>query len=125
MSIIPIFVNIEGRYFRLTCKLGKCKPCEQEYPSCENTADGLWPWPEYSHRPNYYMQCKNGRRIKKRRVPHRPSMGSCVFSLQRTMCPSICSSKRLQSTWRTSIMFRKSRRQLSVSRRLLCWLLQM
>lgn len=63
----------------MTCKLGKCKPCEQEYPSCENTADGFWPWPEYSHRPTYYMQCKNGRRIKRGDCPNDPIWGFPSF----------------------------------------------
>lgn len=54
---ITYIYNLQiGRYFRLTCKLS-CKPCELDYPTCEHKANGLWPWPQYPHDPDY-MQCK-------------------------------------------------------------------
>lgn len=69
---ITCIYNLQiGQYFRLTCKLGRCKPCELEYPSCEHKANGLWPWPPYPHDPDY-MQCKNGRRIKRGKCPTDP-----------------------------------------------------
>lgn len=38
---ITCIYNLQiGRYFRLTCKLGRCKPCELEYPSCEQMVYG-------------------------------------------------------------------------------------
>nr|XP_034307095.1 uncharacterized protein LOC117682794 [Crassostrea gigas] len=67
----------ECRYFRLTCKLS-CKPCELDYPSCEHKANGLWPWPQYPHDPDY-MQCKNGRRIKRGKCPTDPVWGVASF----------------------------------------------
>lgn len=56
-----------------------------EYPPCEHKADSLWSWPQYPPDPGY-MQCKNGRRIKRGDCPidrvwgakSYPYKGQCV-----------------------------------------------
>lgn len=59
----------ECRYFRLTCKLTRCKPCEQEYISCEDREDGLHSSPDQPLHYPKYITCDNGRRIDEGRCP--------------------------------------------------------
>lgn len=53
----------ECRYFRLTCKLQPCKPCEQEYLSCEDREDGLQSSPDQPLHYPKYITCDKGRKI--------------------------------------------------------------
>lgn len=52
-----------GRYFRLQCKHPRCRPCEVDYPNCEDKADGLWPHPQRIF-STYYISCKDNRTIE-------------------------------------------------------------
>lgn len=75
-----------GRYFRLTCKHQTCKPCEQEYFSCEDREDGLQSSPyQQLHFPKY-ITCDKGRTIDNGTCPYDdvwrvqsfPYNGTCV-----------------------------------------------
>lgn len=76
----------ECRYFRLTCKLQPCKPCEQKYISCEDREDGLQSSPDQKLHFPKYITCDKGRKIDNGTCPHDavwgvqsfPYNGTCV-----------------------------------------------
>lgn len=59
-----------GRYFRLTCKHQPCKPCEQEYLSCEDREDGLQSSPDQPLHFPKYITCDKGRKTDNGTCPY-------------------------------------------------------
>lgn len=70
----------------MTCKFQRCKPCEQEYISCEDREDGLQSSPDQPLHYPEYITCDKGRRINQGRCPFNtvwgvqsfPYNGTCV-----------------------------------------------